>query len=152
MDLLSAHATRLAPEQARLAPTAPRCVATGAWDKWLADHDVAVLAAWCHLLLVPTSVRKVSLVQYWARCRRWRSCYRRLMHRAHAPVDSHNPRALRRSHRSCMASDQATSCVCVRTRSQPIGTAVALLLSSPPTHEVRLRSATLPIATTPRPA
>ena len=30
MDLLSAHATRLAPEQARLAPTAPRCVATGA--------------------------------------------------------------------------------------------------------------------------
>ena len=62
MDLLSAHATRLAPEQARLAPTAPRCVATGAWDKWLADHDVAVLAAWCHLLLVPTSVRMVSLV------------------------------------------------------------------------------------------
>ena len=43
MDLLSAHATRLAPEQARLAPTAPRCVATGAWDKWLADHDVAAV-------------------------------------------------------------------------------------------------------------
>ena len=108
MDLLSAHATRLAPEQARLAPTAPRCVATGAWDKWLADHDVAVLAAWCHLLLVPTSVRKVSLVQYWARCRRWRSCYRRLMHRAHAPADSYNPEPLR-AHRSCMVSDQ---CVC----------------------------------------
>ena len=62
MDLLSAHATRLAPEQARLAPTAPRCVATGAWGKWLADHDVAVLAAWSHLLLVPTSV---LLVQVW---------------------------------------------------------------------------------------
>ena len=29
MDLLSAHATRRAPEQARLAPTAPHCVATG---------------------------------------------------------------------------------------------------------------------------
>ena len=126
MDLLSAHATRLAPEQARLAPTAPRCVATGAWDKWLADHDVAVLAAWCHLLLVPTSVRKVSLVQYWARCRRWRSCYRRLMHRAHALADSHNPAP-------CVGPTAPAWCrtrlcrVCIRTRSQPIGTAVALL-------------------------
>ena len=134
--------TRLAPEQARLAPTAPRCVATGAWDKWLADHDVAVLAAWCHLLLVPTSVRKVSLVQYWARCRRWRSCYRRLMHRAHALADSHNPAP-------CVGPTAPAwcrtrlRCVCVRTRSQPIGTAVALLLTSSPTHEVRLRSATL---------
>ena len=151
MDLLSAHATRLAPEQARLAPTAPRCVATGAWDKWLADHDVAVLAAWCHLLLVPTSVRKVSLVQYWARCRRWRSCYRRLMHRAHALADSHNPAP-------CVGPTAPAWCrtrlcrVCIRTRSQPIGTAVALLLTSSPTHEVRLRPATLPIATTPRPA
>ena len=119
MDLLSAHATRLAPEQARLAPTAPRCVATGAWDKWLADHDVAVLAAWCHLLLVPTSVRKVSLVQYWARCRRWRSCYRRLMHRAHALADSHNPAP-------CVGPTAPAWCrtrlrrVCARARSQPI--------------------------------
>ena len=126
-------------------------VATGAWDKWLADHDVAVLAAWCHLLLVPTSVRKVSLVQYWARCRRWRSCYRRLMHRAHALADSHNPAP-------CVGPTAPAWCrtrlcrVCIRTRSQPIGTAVALLLTSSPTHEVRLRPATLPIATTPRPA
>ena len=43
MDLLSAHATRLAPEQARLAPTAPHCVATGAWDKWLADHPASAM-------------------------------------------------------------------------------------------------------------
>ena len=43
MDLLSAHATRLAPEQARLAPTAPRCIATGAWDERLADHPASAM-------------------------------------------------------------------------------------------------------------
>ena len=61
MDLLSAHATRLAPEQARLAPTAPRCVATGAWDQWLADHDVAAFSGVVQPA-IPTSVRMVSLV------------------------------------------------------------------------------------------
>ena len=73
MDLLSAHATRLAPEQARLAPTAPHCAATvytGAWESKLGHMagrppdvgDVAALAALCHLLMVPTSARMVSLV------------------------------------------------------------------------------------------